>query len=63
MKPLRALFSRAFFRRRLTILALILVGWVVLVTALHLHLNRRVSVTGAKGAAVRSIQVGGLPVT
>ena len=36
-------------------------AWVVLVTALHVVINHRVSLTRA--AEARSVEVGGLPVT
>jgi hypothetical protein len=39
-----------------------LAAWVTLVTAAHVHVNRRPAATGA-AAAARSLEVGGLPVT
>jgi hypothetical protein len=47
-----------------TLLAGALVAWVVLVTAVHIQLNRRPLAHGAPGTpAARSLEVGGLPVT
>ncbi len=39
----------------------VVIAWAVLVTALHVAVNHRVSLTRAAGA--RAVEVGGLPVT
>jgi hypothetical protein len=54
---MRRLFSRPSLGLVLTLAA----AWIVLVTALHLTVNRRPAL--APGAEARTVQVGGLPVT
>jgi hypothetical protein len=54
---MRRLFERPTIGRVLLVVA----TWVVLVTALHVTINRRSPL--APGSEARALQVGGLPVT
>ena len=54
---MRGLFERPTIGRVLLVVG----AWVILITALHVTINRRTPL--APGSEARTLQVGGLPVT